>query len=177
MGSSYKYEIVSLFTFPYKTLNSYNKSELTKMCMYHQIKPTNTRKDMIQSLEFKENTPRTCIKVNNKSYYLNTYRSSTFEKTYEDIYRIVYRWNKYTIRYDKKSGMLDTNTGNILLGPRNVSNIKRWIHVIHYYETYHIYTYLLLMLDNNFLINDVVKNIINITILYSKLQPIIYKLY
>lgn len=150
MDSSHKYEV--LFTFPYKTLKSYNKSELTKMCRYHQVRsPTNTRKDMVQCLEYKENKRRSKIIVYDKSYYMEYYGLQTFQKTYEDIYRIVYMWNKVTVRYTKTTGKLETNSGTYLFG-RNILSINRWINVIHYYETYHLYIHLLHFLHKDLLI-------------------------
>lgn len=169
-------EIISLFTFPYKTLTSYNKTELSKLCSYHQIRPMdNTKKGMVQSLEFTEDKKRTKIIVLGKSLYINVSMMTTFSKTYEDIYRIVYQWNKSIIRYDKNTNTLEAS--GFCMNKYSLCSIKSWINIISYYETYHVYTHLLLLLDEHFLIKDIFTHMMNVTITQSDLLPIIYKIY
>lgn len=167
-----KYHTVSLFTFPHKPLKNYNITELSKLCSYHQIRPIeNTKKDMVQSLEFKEDKKRANIIVCGKSYYINAGTMITFQKTYEDIYRIIYKWNQDIIRYDKKTNTLEAS--GFLMNTNTSHTIKSWNNVISYYETYHIHIHLLLLVDKHLIIKDILTYIIN----QSSLLPIIYKLY
>ena len=90
----------TLFTFPLKNPKYSNINELRKTCTYLGILTENKNKtDLVRLVNDCYSKYRIEINFQGKSYYVNTkYHYKSFIKTYDDVYREVYKLTYYNGR-------------------------------------------------------------------------------
>lgn len=170
----------TLFTFPRKNPKYSNMDELKKTCTYLGIQHQNIKKnDLIVILnnfyhKYDDELLPYRIQINfqNQFYYPNTYSYQfiSFIKTYDDIYREVYKLtsyngrNSYIVRYSKLKNEWKMETNWKVQEDKEVNlklkkeELDRLRNITKYLELQHIYMNFYLQ---DFLIKDVFVYMMN----------------